>query len=105
MFRYFENLIDPYSEYTQTDTPPTTLWAFLRGYCRPFYGLLALITLTEMSIAALELGVIFGVGWFVDVIHTTPNLIVDYAVPGLIALVVFLSADPSRAVWVKRSFV
>ena len=44
-------------------------------------------------------------GWFVDVIHTTPNLIVDYAVPGLIALAVFLSADPSRAVWVKRSFV
>ena len=75
MFRYFENLIDPYSEYTQTDTPLTTLWAFLRGYCRPFYGFLALITLTEMSIAALELGVIFGVGWFVDVIHTTPNLI------------------------------
>ena len=89
MFRYFENLIDPYSEYTQTDTPPTTLWAFLRGYYRPFYGLLALITLTEMSIVALELGVIFGVGWFVDVIHTTPNLIVDYAVPGLIALAVF----------------
>ena len=90
MFRYFENFIDPYSEYTQTDTPPTTLWAFLRGYYRPFYGLLALITLTEMSIVALELGVIFGVGWFVDVIHTTPNLIVDYAVRGLIALAVFI---------------
>ena len=89
MFRYFENLIDPYSEYTQTDTPPTTLWAFLRGYCRPFYGVLVLMTVTEISIAALELGVIFGVGWFVDVIHTTPNLIVDYAVPGLISLAVF----------------
>ena len=89
MFRYFENLIDPYCEYTQTDTPPTRLWLFLRGYCRPFYGLLALMTVTEISIAALELGVIFGVGWFVDVIQTTPNLIVDYAVPGLIALAVF----------------
>ena len=77
MFRYFENLIDPYSEYTQTDTPPTTLWAFLRGYCRPFYGVLVLMTVTEISIVALELGVIFGVGWFVDVIQTTPNLIVD----------------------------
>ena len=88
MFRYFENLIDPYSEYTQTDTPLTTLWAFLRGYCRPFYGVLVLMTVTEISIAALELGVIFGVGWFVDVIYTTPNLIVDYAVPGLIALAV-----------------
>ena len=47
------------------------------------------MTVTEISIAALELGVIFGVGWFVDVIQTTPNLIVDYAVPGLIALAVF----------------
>ena len=89
MFRYFENLIDPYCEYTQTDTPSTTLWPFLRGYCRPFYGVLVLMTVTEISIAALELGVIFGVGWFVDVIQTTPNLIVDYAVPGLIALAVF----------------
>ena len=89
MFRYFENLIDPYCEYTQTDTPPTKLWPFLRGYCRPFYGVLVLMTVTEISIAALELGVIFGVGWFVDVIQTTPNLIVDYAVPGLIALAVF----------------
>ena len=89
MFRYFENLIDPYCEYTQTDTPLTTLWPFLRGYCRPFYGVLVLMTVTEISIAALELGVIFGVGWFVDVIQTTPNLIVDYAVPGLIALAVF----------------
>ncbi len=89
MFRFFENFIDPYIEYTQTDTSPTTLWAFLCGYCRPFHGLLTLITLTEMSIAALELGVIFGVSWFVYVIHTTPNLIVDYAVPGLITLAVF----------------
>ena len=47
------------------------------------------MTVTEISIAALELGVIFGVGWFVDVIQTTPNLIVGYAVPGLIALAVF----------------
>ena len=45
MFRYFENLIDPYCEYTQTDTPPTRLWPFLRGYCRPFYGVLVLIAL------------------------------------------------------------
>jgi len=94
MFHYFENFIDPYSEHTQTDTPPTTLWAFLRGYCRPFYGLLALITLTEMSIAALELGVIFGVGWFVDVIHTTPNLIVDYAFAFVFgALLMLLQTD------------
>ena len=81
MFRYFEKRIDPYYEYTQTDTPSTGLW--------PFYGVLVLMAVTEMSIAALELGVIFGVGWFVHVIQTTPNLIVDYAVPGLIALAVF----------------
>jgi len=49
MFRYFENLIDPYCEYTQTDTPPTTLWPFLCGYCRPFYGVLALMTLTNTT--------------------------------------------------------
>jgi len=42
-----------------------------------------------LFIVAIELGITYGVGWFVDVIQTTPETIVDYAVPGLIALVGF----------------
>ena len=36
MFRFFENLVDPYSEYPQTDTPPTKLFSFMWEYSQPF---------------------------------------------------------------------
>jgi ATP-binding cassette subfamily B multidrug efflux pump len=86
MFRYFENLIDPYCDYAQADTPSTKLWPFFRDYCRPFYGVLVLILVIKISIAGMEVGIIHSVGWFVDVIQTTPKIIVDYAVSELIFL-------------------
>ena len=36
MFKYFEGLVDPYSPYIATDTPPRRLWPFLADYIRPF---------------------------------------------------------------------
>ena len=36
MFRFFENLIDPYCDYPEKDVPPTQLWPFLRDYAQPF---------------------------------------------------------------------
>ena len=41
MFRYFENLIDPYQPYPPTDAPPRRLWPFVRDYSRPFRGVFA----------------------------------------------------------------
>ncbi len=34
MFRYFENLVNPFAPHAG-DTPPGTLWAFLRTQWRP----------------------------------------------------------------------
>jgi glutamine amidotransferase PdxT len=36
MFRFFEELVDPYTPYQETDTPPKRLFAFLRAYAEPF---------------------------------------------------------------------
>ena len=36
MFRYFENLVDPYVAYEENDTPPQRIMPFLREYARPF---------------------------------------------------------------------
>ena len=36
MFKFLENLVDPYADYKETDTPPTTLWSFMWEYSQPF---------------------------------------------------------------------
>lgn len=30
MFRFFENLVDPYCDYPEQDRPPTRLWPFMK---------------------------------------------------------------------------
>jgi hypothetical protein len=36
LFQYFETLVDPYTAYPDTDTPPRRLFAFLWDYSQPF---------------------------------------------------------------------
>ena len=45
MFRFFENLVDPYQPYVEQDAPPTRLWPFLKDYIRPFKGIFAITAL------------------------------------------------------------
>ena len=41
MFRFFENLVDPYTRYTATDRPPQKLFSFLWDFSQPFKKLFA----------------------------------------------------------------
>ena len=36
MFKFFENLVDPYCAYPASDHPPQRLWPFLLAYAQPF---------------------------------------------------------------------
>jgi ATP-binding cassette subfamily B multidrug efflux pump len=36
LFQYFETLVDPYTAYPDTDTPPRRLFAFMWDYSQPF---------------------------------------------------------------------
>ena len=68
MFRYFEELVDPYTPYEETDTPPTRLSAFLLNYARPFRRVFAVTAVSSIVVAAVEIGLIWYMGRVVDVL-------------------------------------
>ncbi len=72
MFRFFENLVDPYTSYTEKDSPPRKLWPFLRDYCAPFKGVFILTGIMSIVVAAIEIGLIYYMGRIVDLLGTDP---------------------------------
>ena len=62
MFRFFENLVDPYCAYPQTDTPPTKLWPFMRAYSQPFKHVFVWTAVTSIVVALVEIGLIMKLG-------------------------------------------
>ncbi|MGL4319320.1 MAG: ABC transporter ATP-binding protein, partial [Paracoccaceae bacterium] len=70
MFRFFEDLVDPYGTYEETDTPPRRLWPFLRDYARPFKGVFAVTALFSVIGAFADIALIWYVGRLVDLLST-----------------------------------
>ncbi len=68
MFRYFENLVDPYTPYTVTDVPPRRLLPFLLQYAKPFKKVFIATTLMSVLVAAVEIGLIYYMGRVVDLL-------------------------------------
>ncbi|MEL7026672.1 MAG: ABC transporter ATP-binding protein [Pseudomonadota bacterium] len=68
MFRYFEQMVDPYVDYPETNRPPTQLWPFLREYARPFTRVFIASAVLTIFIAAIEIGLIAYLGRVVDVL-------------------------------------
>ena len=66
MFRFFENLVDPYASYTQTDKPPRKLWPFLVDYMRPFTKVFVITGFLAVLNAAFDVAMIWYVGRVVD---------------------------------------
>ncbi len=72
MFRFFENLVDPYCAYKETDTPPTRLWPFMKEYARPFHKVFVFAALMSVVVAAIEVGLIYYMGRMVDLLSGDP---------------------------------
>ena len=72
MFRFFENLVDPYVEYTQQDAPPKKLWPFFRVYSAPFKKVFILTAIMSVAVAAIEIGLIYYMGRLVDLLSGSP---------------------------------
>ncbi len=73
MFRFFENLVDPYVDYPQSDRPPRKLWPFLWEYSQPFKRLYAFTAIMAVVVAAIEIGLIWYMGRVVDMMSgSTP---------------------------------
>lgn len=67
MFRFFENLVDPYVAYEEDDTPPQRLTPFLRTYARPFTKIFLLAGAMSFIVAAIEIWLLFYLGRLIDV--------------------------------------
>ncbi len=90
MFRFFENLVDPYIFYPQTDTPPRKLWPFLADYVHPFRKVFAITGLTSVVAAISEVLLIWYVGRIVDFLSNATAAQV-WAVHGLEIVLVGLA--------------
>jgi len=68
MFRFFENLVDPYAPYAQSDTPPTRMWPFLREFIRPFHLVFSITAALSILAAVADVALIWYVGRVVDLL-------------------------------------
>lgn len=90
MFRYFENLVDPFADYTETDTPPTRLWPFMLDYSRPFMRVFFWTALISVIVAAIEVGLIYYMGRVVDLLSGPPAEVWQTHGTELILIAVFV---------------
>ncbi|SHG98891.1 ABC transporter ATP-binding protein [Cognatishimia maritima] len=71
-FRFFENLVDPYEDFAETDTPPRKLWPFLRDYMGPFKRVFWVAAIMSVVVAVVEIGLIYYMGRLVDLLAGDP---------------------------------
>lgn len=65
MFRYFENLINPFAP-TKASTPPSAFWAYVRTQLAPFRRWLPWMALSGFIVAVMESGLVFYSGRLID---------------------------------------
>jgi ATP-binding cassette subfamily B multidrug efflux pump len=96
MFGFFENLVDPYAPYVQTDAPPRRLWPFLKDYIRPFRGVFIVTALFSVGNAVLDVGLIWYLGRLVDLMtgQTPQAFLAAHWVEILVAAFVILFIRP-----------
>ncbi len=90
MFRFFENLIDPYAPYPEENTPPTRLWPFLLGYSEPFKKVFVAAAIMSVLVAAIEIGLIYYMGRVVDILSGDPAQVWQTYGTELILLALFI---------------
>ncbi len=73
MFKFFENLVDPYIE-GPSGSPPTRLWPFIASYVAPFRAVITLNIITSFIVAAAEVGLLYYLGRLVDLLSESSPL-------------------------------
>jgi ATP-binding cassette subfamily B multidrug efflux pump len=96
MFRFFENLVDPYTTYRETDAPPRRLWPFLWEYSQPFKRVFALTAIMSVVVAAVEVGLIWYMGRVVDLMSTgdPATVLADHGWELILAAIFILTLRP-----------
>ena len=73
MFRFFENLVDPFTDYQELDNPPNTVRSFLVSYTKPFMGIFIITGFVATLAAATEIYLIYLLGWIIDIVSGDPK--------------------------------
>ncbi|MBX2884420.1 MAG: ABC transporter ATP-binding protein/permease [Granulosicoccus sp.] len=66
MFKYFENLVDPYVEVPKGWVPDNRLWSFIASYASPFRKIILINLVTSFAVALSEVALIYYLGRLVD---------------------------------------
>ena len=91
MFRFFENLVDPYATYPQNDTPPTRLFPFLIDYMRPFRRVFWITGALSVIIAVVEIWLLGYLGRLVNILSDgTPAQVWIQSGTELVLVAIFL---------------
>jgi ATP-binding cassette subfamily B multidrug efflux pump len=90
MFRFFENLVDPYISYPEKDHPPQTLLAFMLDYAQPFKRVFWVTGILSVLVAAVEIALIWVMGWIVDALQGDPAQFWEDHGLAMIGLVIFI---------------
>ncbi|MDX5595370.1 ABC transporter ATP-binding protein [Pseudovibrio sp. SPO723] len=101
MFSRFEGLVDPFNT-SEVKTPPSTFWAFIWYYTKPFAPLLALASFFGACIAVLEVTIFTFLGDLVNWIGTEdPSTFFQNNWPHLLwmGFVVLLIMPVVEAIW------
>lgn len=72
MFRFFEDLADPFQPYIH-QKPSSDVWTFLREHLRPLRHVMALSVLFTLFSVAIELGLIGYTGRLLNLLSQTPQ--------------------------------
>ncbi|GAA6209736.1 ABC transporter ATP-binding protein [Cognatishimia sp. WU-CL00825] len=75
LFKFFENLVDPYCDYPETDVPPRRLLPFLLAYSKPFKRVFVVAGIMSVVVAAVEIGLIYYMGRLVDLLSGDPAVV------------------------------
>ena len=91
MFRFFENLVDPYVSYPQNDKPPTQLMPFVLDYMRPFRRVFWITGALSVVVAVVEIWLLGYLGRLVNILSDgTPAQVWVQSGTELILVAIFL---------------
>ena len=96
MYKIFESLIDPFARF-QEETPPKTLWAYLKTQYGPFRKWMVVMALSGVVVALMETGLIFYSGRVIDLLsaNTPESLKANHGLELMVAALLILFLRPT----------
>ncbi|MFY0680923.1 MAG: ABC transporter ATP-binding protein [Thalassovita sp.] len=105
MYRFFENLVNPFAPFDEA-TPPKTLWAYLKTQFGPFRKWMAVMALSGIIVALMETGLIFYSGRLIDLLsNTTPGTLIETHGTELLLVGVFVLTLRPFLIMVQHLFL